>query len=153
MTAVLITVIVGLLVGYGVTVWYFWCGQRRREAAARRTEKRLWEEVSALEDKVGDSVAAVERMRTERAKISGIGTRSAADTDFLNKVKRMAEDTDTVFVFDAVNRGIYEAILTAPTDEMVLNAAGKGKGVRMLENTINSPERLFGIAEQDEREV
>ena len=102
-------------------------------------------------DKLGGQVLEAEKRLNvilgEGKKISTLGTRSIADTEFLNKISRMAEDSDMAFLIDAVHRGIYEAILTAPTDEMILNAAGKGKGIRMLENTMRNPASIFGGAE------
>jgi len=137
MITALLTVALLAAIGYAMLnrVAYGKLVVREREREAK---------VAELERAVQDGIETVERMRAERLKVSTIGARSAADNEFLNKVRRLAEDNDVRFVFDVVHRGIYEAILEAQTDDMVLNAAGKGKGVRTLEFVMENPEKLFG---------
>jgi hypothetical protein len=119
----------------------------RQEKANRKALALKDGYLDNLTEQVKNTERKMKAFLSEGRKISTLGSRSIADTEFLNKIARTAEDPDMAFLIDAVHRGVYEAILTAPTDEMVLNAAGKGKGVRMLEKTMMNPISIFGGTE------
>ena len=118
--------------------------QQAKEHAAILGKKDSYLDV--LDGQVKEAETRLNALLHDGKKISTLGSRSIEDTEFLNKIARTAEDADMAFLIDAVHRGIYEAILSAPTDELILNAAGKGKGVRMLENTLRNPVSIFGGA-------
>jgi hypothetical protein len=97
--------------------------------------------------------AAIEAEKKRARIVSAIATYGPGDSEFLNSIAKISEETEVKFLFDVVHRSIYEAILTATTNEMIINAAGKGKGVRMLEETMNNPCRLFGVGESENQDV
>jgi hypothetical protein len=137
-------------VAYAVTVVVVCCSVAAfviRDRANRKSIAIKDSYLDTLTEQVKNTERRMKIFLTEGRKISTLGSRSIADTEFLDKIVRIAEEPDMAFLIDAVHRGVYEAILTAPTDEMVLNAAGKGKGIRMLEKTMMNPVSIFGGVE------
>lgn len=117
----------------------------------KRSEKNLKDlgaRVKAAE-KQAEQVIYAERKRARI--VSRIADYNHEDGDFLNRIEEYSKKPDMQFVIEQIHRSIYEAALTAPTDEMILNAIGKGKGVRMIENTLKNPLRLFGMDGSDEQ--
>ena len=137
---VMFIIVLVMILGGAIVVFI---RQAREHAEAMRIKDSY---LNVIDGQVKEAEIRIKALAQEGKRISTIGSRSIEDAEFLNKVSRTAEDTDMAFLIDAVHRGIYEAILSAPTDALILNAAGKGKGVRMLENTMRNPASIFGGA-------
>jgi hypothetical protein len=119
----------------------------RLKAEIQRLRKRL-------DEVVENTTEVLKQQKEKTAKISRIATYSIFDADFLNKLSEISELQEIRFLFDAVHREIYEAALIAPSDDMILNAIGKGKGVRVFERKFSNPKSLFTeeVIEQAENE-
>lgn len=113
----------------------------------KEENERLKNEIERLQEKlkgiVKNTKEVLKQQREKSAKVSRIAEYSIYDNDFLNKLAEIAELREIKFMFDTVHREIYEAALLAPNDEMILNAIGKGKGIRVLERKFGNPKSLF----------
>jgi len=114
-----------------------------------KAEKWNVEKAGRLSAIVADTRKAVAEEKARRGKFSRVAAYSLKDGDFLNAVQKISERPEIIFVFDATHREIYEAAINAPTDEMILNAIGKGKGLRLIENKMRNPVTLFTEEVQD----
>ncbi len=116
---------------------------KKKEFELYKAEKGLAELGDKLARVKMDTDAALETIKGKPARFTRLNTYSVMDADFLNKVAEVSELPQIKFVLDAVHREIYEAALTATSDGMILNAIGKGKGVRVIERKLQNPASLY----------
>jgi hypothetical protein len=88
----------------------------------------------------------------EKTKAAMLQRFSIASPDFLNSLSSIAEKPHLRFAIECTHREIYEAAIMADSQDLILSAIGKGKGLRLFEMKLQHPERLFDSEAKAEAE-
>ena len=120
----------------------------------------LNEKIKAAESEYNDSIGRIEKRsnKIERAilsnskKISFVGEYDIGGVEFQKAILSISEKKELWFLFEQIHRKIYENSIMSTSDDMIVNAISKGKGVRLVENYIMNPSALIEQPEEGNQE-
>jgi cell division protein FtsL len=108
----------------------------------------LRDNMAAVTSKVDQITKQVSRAildaKKARQRVTQLPAYSADDGDFLNTIGRIAGSTEWQFLLDQIYRGLLEAAIMLSNLDKAANLLTKAEGVRMVEDAVDDPIRIFG---------